>query len=234
MIKAIDTLMQNTIKKDYTASYRGAEIKEYKGYMLRGKEPKQRERKMYITSPSMRVIGNTYGRLTIIEDLGICGGQTLYGCTCICGSKVAIRSRTILDGTTKSCGCLNLELLRSRAGANKMELGQSNFNQLFYGYKKSARERNYPFELTKDEFKKIVESDCKYCGSHRESRYKASKGTFGHYFYTGCDRVDNTKGYTTENAVPCCKQCNIAKGVLGEQDFYNWISKIYNKIYGRN
>lgn len=231
MLKAIDTKDIVNIKKDYTSSYKGALIKEYKGYILRGEEPKQRERKVYCTSPIFKAIGQIYGRLTVIEDLGIYKGQTCFGCICSCGVKVVIRSRNLLNGRIKSCGCLNLELLRRRAGSNKMELGQSTFNQLFYNYKKSARERGYPFELTETQFRLLVESDCKYCGSHRETQAHSAKGTFGHYFYTGVDRVDNTKGYTYDNAVPCCKQCNIAKGVLGESEFYNWIKKAYEKTW---
>lgn len=32
------------------------------------------------------------------------------------------------------------------------------------------------------------------------------------YFYNGIDRLDNTKGYTPENSVACCKHCNSLKG----------------------
>ena len=35
----------------------------------------------------------------------------------------------------------------------------------------------------------------------------------------GSDRVDNSKGYTMENSVPCCKFCNLGKSVCDVQEF---------------
>ena len=36
----------------------------------------------------------------------------------------------------------------------------------------------------------------------------------------GVDRVDNTKGYSVDNSVPCCKFCNTAKHTMSEGDFF--------------
>lgn len=42
----------------------------------------------------------------------------------------------------------------------------------------------------------ILTKECIYCGdSHR----------------VGCDRIDNNKGHTRENVVPCCIECNTAR-----------------------
>ena len=35
----------------------------------------------------------------------------------------------------------------------------------------------------------------------------------------GIDRVDNTKGYSVDNLVPCCTDCNKAKNALSQEQF---------------
>ena len=218
--------------KAINTEYKGKETFIYKGYLMRSKLPKERKRKIRKGSEK---IGTRYGRLLVLEDLGTYNsGECLLGCKCDCGNMVAVKSRGVLEKKVVSCGCKNLERLKTMGGLNKMELGQSSFNQIFYNYKKSAKKRGYNFDLSEAQFRDIAEKECKYCGSHRGTKAYSSKGTFGHYFYTGIDRVDNTKGYTIENSVPCCKQCNIAKGVLGEMDFYDWIKKTYLKICETN
>jgi hypothetical protein len=41
----------------------------------------------------------------------------------------------------------------------------------------------------------------------------------GIYIYNGVDRVDNTKGYTIENCVPCSKEANAMKMAFGHDEF---------------
>jgi 5-methylcytosine-specific restriction endonuclease McrA len=100
-----------------------------------------------------------------------------------------------------------------------------------YNYKRSAGKRGYCFELSANDFKSIVEQPCRYCGSHRKTKAASAIGTFGEYFYTGIDRINNKEGYTIANSYPCCKQCNIAKGVLSENDFYEWVKTIHNHLF---
>jgi hypothetical protein len=44
----------------------------------------------------------------------------------------------------------------------------------------------------------------------------------------GIDRVDSSKGYVTDNVVPCCRDCNVAKSDLSKAEFLNLVEKIYN------
>jgi len=47
----------------------------------------------------------------------------------------------------------------------------------------------------------------------------------------GVDRVDNTKGYTKENCVPCCKICNRLKSDLTKEEFEEYQKRVkeFNK-----
>jgi hypothetical protein len=67
----------------------------------------------------------------------------------------------------------------------------------FTKYKAQAKSRNYPFELDEDQFLSFWEKPCHYCGDKIDG--------------IGIDRIDNSLGYTIENCVPCCEDCNRMK-----------------------
>lgn len=78
-------------------------------------------------------------------------------------------------------------------------------------YKTSARVRKYYFELTLEEFSKLIYQRCYYCGSEE---------------FIGIDRKDNKKGYTVENSVSCCKECNFSKHTQNASEFIERCKKI--------
>jgi hypothetical protein len=84
----------------------------------------------------------------------------------------------------------------------------------FHAYKYGAKQRGLAFEITKDEFMRLVSTLCYYCERTPEQ------------VAIGIDRVDNQQGYIAGNCVSCCKSCNFAKGTLGQQEFFNLIEAI--------
>jgi hypothetical protein len=64
-------------------------------------------------------------------------------------------------------------------------------------YRAGARTRGYAWDLTDAEAEAIFAQDCHYCGWEGPG---------------GIDRYFNGRGYTPENAVPCCTGCNNMKG----------------------
>jgi len=97
-------------------------------------------------------------------------------------------------------------------------------------YKRSAKKRKLEWDLTEEQFSKITQQDCYYCGAEPNNIAK-QKGKYGEYTYNGLDRVDNTKGYTIDNVVSCCKFCNVAKNNHTLQEYKDWIKKSYNKLF---
>ena len=54
--------------------------------------------------------GQTFGRLTVIEDSGRrSDSRVVWLCRCSCGKETEVRSDGLLHGNTKSCGCLKKE-----------------------------------------------------------------------------------------------------------------------------
>lgn len=70
----------------------------------------------------------------------------------------------------------------------------------YNSYKSRAIKKNIPFELTEEMFYSTREKCCYLCGKEESDTHK-----------NGIDRLDNTKGYTEENARSCCCNCNYMK-----------------------
>jgi hypothetical protein len=170
--------------------------------------------------------GDIHGRLTILEYIGTDKyNNRVWKCKCECGNETTASWRELSRGHKQSCGCLFREHLSTISGWNRKPHGESSLNQLFYLYKKSAKQRHYEFSLTLEEFKDLVFNECYYCGESPSLKIHTAKGTNGTLNYTGVDRIDNSKGYILGNVRPCCKQCNFAKNGLSEDDFFKWLKK---------
>ncbi len=71
--------------------------------------------------------------------------------------------------------------------------------------RKSAKKRELEFSLTKEQYLNIIgDYKCFYCS-----------GDFTLEIWgTSLDRINNDLGYTEDNVVPCCGNCNILRGKL--------------------
>lgn len=67
------------------------------------------------------LIGKRFGRLLVIADAGSNKwGESIWQCKCDCGDEKIVRGKSLANGFSKSCGCLQKELLskyaKTRAG----------------------------------------------------------------------------------------------------------------------
>ena len=110
----------------------------------------------------------------------------------------------------------------------------NNKERYYKEYINNALRREYEFTLNFDEFSAIVDKECFYCHHNIDNETN------------GIDRVDNTKGYTKENTVPCCEMCNrmkmayhplfflekckiIGTSTFPEKEFYNKWNQYYSE-----
>lgn len=54
-------------------------------------------------------IGDRFGRLAVIEILGVMNGARRCICLCDCGNRKEVRLGNVMTGRTRSCGCLERE-----------------------------------------------------------------------------------------------------------------------------
>ena len=59
--------------------------------------------------------GHQYGRLTVIRRAGHRGKKVIWLCSCKCGGEARPTSANLRNGTTKSCGCLQIETAAAAA-----------------------------------------------------------------------------------------------------------------------
>ena len=64
-----------------------------------------------------RLVGKRFGKLTAIECVGKYKNTNAYAwhCKCDCGNDAVVKASSLLNGTTKSCGCLLDEYQQRRA-----------------------------------------------------------------------------------------------------------------------
>jgi hypothetical protein len=174
--------------------------------------------------------GKRFGRLTVLrESEKLASGHTMWECLCDCGNMRVINSAHLTPRKPQqSCGCVSAEQLSRRSKKEKCVRGQ---NMLWGRYLRGARDRGLGWSITKPEFIEITSRDCFYCGVPPVmviGQIETSDHSYhGVYLYNGIDRVDNARGYSKDNIVPCCGRCNMAKHAETQPDFREWIRKVY-------
>lgn len=136
--------------------------------------------------------GKKFGRLTVLSYDGNCH----WLCQCDCGKIKSVYRHWITSGQTKSCGCWRKEI--STRGHVPF---QSLYKRLCWQSHKEGKDVTFSF----DDFLEFTKTDkCCYC----DDKINWQERNRARY---NLDRKDNSIGYTKENCVVCCKECNYAK-----------------------
>ncbi|MFS0601131.1 hypothetical protein [Peribacillus frigoritolerans] len=177
--------------------------------------------------------GTTVGRLTVLgfshtkpkKSQKKHQNYKYWTVACECGTVKTVEQSSLTRKLIKSCGCILKENARKRA--EKRDRIEILKERLFKEYFRNAKKRDYLFNLTKEQFFKLIQQPCYYCGETDSN--EATDYTLDITFkYNGVDRIDNHIGYEPDNVVSSCKHCNAAKSDLSKQDFLEQILKIYN------
>ena len=125
----------------------------------------------------------------------------------------------LVSGHTRSCGCLGIE-------SRMKSPGEAGLNYVIRFYTRNAEKRCLDWKLTSNQVKELTSKNCFYCGKSPSTKLEKYMSLNGQYTYNGIDRLDNLKGYTYDNCVSCCQNCNRAK-----KDFsIEWMIKILSRL----
>lgn len=84
---------------------------------------------------------------------------------------------------------------RHKSGNNSYKSKRNTSKRIVREYTRIDSKKSRCSNLTVEFVNESLSQHCVYCD----------------YPSTGLDRVDNKKGHTIENCVPCCKECNVAR-----------------------
>lgn len=170
--------------------------------------------------------GNTYGKLTVVSFSHVDKrNRKHFHTVCECGNSKVIHGASLKSGNTRSCGCLCREVQSLR----KLPDNQGAFNAVFFQARVGAKKRNIPFELSISLVTSIAKQPCHYCGVVG-GNFKTTKNCKEGIRYNGMDRLNSQLGYTPENVVPCCRDCNFMKGTKTREEFLEHLKKVYSHL----
>lgn len=186
-------------------------------------------------------VGERFGSL-VLKAKTHKSGSTAYECLCDCGNITIVLRGNLTNGRTKSCGALECggrwgglsaagprQYVGRRGSPEQADTALK--YQVWNSYLKGAKKRELPWKLSRDYFDTLITQECHYCGSPGTLKCKEYKnGTKYSIKLNGVDRVDNGKGYTEDNCVPCCTICNHAKWKLSVEDFKKWAKDLAKHV----
>jgi len=169
--------------------------------------------------PKVDVTGHKFGWLLALERVVV---ERSYGrkegrwrCVCDCGKEIVIPHSRLLTGNTKSCGCKR---------GRPLEYGRGARNSILSRYKKNAQMAGREWLLTEKMFDSLTSGSCHYCGQ-LPTNVHSTYTSFGEFHYNGIDRKDSNLGYTPDNVVPCCKECQKAKSNTPYSKFVDFLCR---------
>lgn len=146
---------------------------------------------------SIDLTGQRFGRLTVIElhSAAMHGTNRRWLCKCDCGGEKIVTSSRLLQGRTRSCGCLRKETAsqngkkQARHGMNRTRL----YNIWGSMLKRCRCERDNAYPLYGGRGIKVCDS------WYRFDNFRDWALSNGYRDDLTIDRKDNDKGYTPEN-----------------------------------
>lgn len=140
------------------------------------------------------MVGQKYGRLTVVKLSGRKAHTILWFCRCDCGNEKVVAGGSLRKGFTKSCGCLNSEIVKARniKRATHRRTGTSE-----YATWRDMRSRcsNPNHHAWKDYGRRGITVCDRWS---RFENFLADMGVRPSPEHS-LDRIDNDKGYSPEN-----------------------------------
>lgn len=138
---------------------------------------------------------------------------------CVSCCKVCNFIKTCLDPITFIKRCKHITFIHSNGSKGELykheNLWRNTKCASFKEYCKRASKKQLEFKLSEDDFNKLTFEKCFYCNKENSKTHK-----------NGIDRLNNELGYTTENYVTSCGECNYMKSQLSFEIFIEQCKKI--------
>ena len=158
--------------------------------------------------------GKSFGNLIALEPgpRNNCN-QIQWTCKCVCGNTCLVTVGNLNNRYNKSCGCKRSEGIRKCLRLRPYEAL----------YRMLKRHASWPVKLTYKQFVGFTNiKQCHYCAANIVWKEYCERSRMAY----NLDRKDNTKGYTQDNVVVCCKRCNIGKSQYFNYEEWQQIGRL--------
>lgn len=139
----------------------------------------------------VNLIGQRFGRLTVVGRAENIGKQTAWLCLCDCGGSVSVRYRSLAKAETKSCGCLRSEKMK----AAKQRHGHYNSRTYHSYHSMKARCLNKNHRQFKDYGGRGIGISDRWLDSFENFLADMGERPVGRTL----DRINNDLGYSKSN-----------------------------------
>ena len=144
------------------------------------------------------LIGQKYGRLTVVEFDRLQNHKTYWKCVCDCGLTVIATGNNLRSGNTKSCGCIRREQTAELGKSNRTHGEGHNARTRLYNIWCGMRQRcnrptHHAYSLYGGKGVKVCEEWNDY------TVFKEWALSHGYADNLSIDRIDPDKGYCPEN-----------------------------------
>lgn len=156
------------------------------------------------------MIGNKYGRLTVVSFDRLEKHKTYWKCACDCGMSVVVSGNNLRSGNTKSCGCIHREQLQDIGRANKKHgYGHGSKDRLYRIWCGMRQRCNNPNHHAKQWY---GGKGIKVCDEWNDFLvFKDWAMSNGYAENLSIDRIDSAKDYCPENCQWLTISDNVAK-----------------------
>lgn len=174
------------------------------------------------------IIGKTFGQLTALRiDHQDYRGIIYYEFKCSCGNIKILPGAWVRSGNTKSCGCLHAKITKKMFFKGVGELGSTYFTHC----KNHAKARNLQWKITiQNAWNQFIKQNKKCAISGVELTFPTNSTLRG---TASLDRIDSTKGYTTDNIQWVHKDVNMMKQDRSDEGFIKWCQIIADFSRGK-
>lgn len=177
--------------------------------------------------------GDVINNIKVLERIQIQGSWNIkankfvrkikYKCSCLACGEVFIRNSLSCSKRTLRCNC-------QKWLKDKLAIKRS----VYIDYKKTAEKRHLNFELDFNIFCNVIIQNCFYCNTEPKNKKYNTRHKHVFLHYNGIDRIDSSVGYTKDNIVTCCPDCNRAKWQMSVDEYKIFIKRVYNRLIERD
>jgi hypothetical protein len=155
------------------------------------------------------LVGERYGRLTVVEFDRLQKHKTYWKCVCDCGLTVIATGNNLRSGNTKSCGCLHRERL-AESGKQNAKHGESNRTRLYTIW--CSMRRRCSTDPNAYAYKWYGKKGVKVCEEWNDYLvFKEWAMSHGYADDLTIDRIDPSKDYCPENCQWITRSENTAR-----------------------